>query len=84
MKYCHMGFFTATERVECVGNMIKFLDYAASVGITTSKFTNVIFMNLMGFDYDYKVMEEMRFNIVAKIPFVKSAITCLLYTSRCV
>lgn len=78
VKYCHMGFFTATERVECVGNMIKFLDYAASVGITTSKFTNVIFMNLMGFDYDYKVMEEMRFNIVAKIPFVKSAITYAL------
>lgn len=78
VKYCHMGFFTATERVECAGNMIKFLDYAASVGISTSKFTNVIFMNVMGFDYDFKIMEEMGFNIVAKIPFVKSAFTYAL------
>jgi hypothetical protein len=35
-------------------------------------------MNVMGFDYDCKVMEEMGFNIVAKIPFVKSAFTYAL------
>lgn len=78
VKYSHVGFFTASERIECAGNMIKFLDYASSVGISTSKYTSVIFMNLMGFDYDYKAIEEIGFNIAAKVPFVKSAITYAL------
>ncbi|MDQ2085692.1 ATPase [Herbivorax sp. ANBcel31] len=75
MNNCHVGFFTASERIEVSGNMMKLLDYANSVGISTAKFTSVILMNLLGLDYDYKVIEEMGFNIAAKIPFVKSAIT---------
>ena len=47
-KYCHMGFFTATERSRVCWKYDKILDYAASVGISTSKFSSVIFMNLMG------------------------------------
>lgn len=73
MKYCHMGFFTAAERVEAVSNMVKLLDYAASVGISTAKFTSVILMNLQDIQYDYKVINEAGFNIVAALPYVKGA-----------
>ena len=73
MKYCHMGFFTSTERVEAAGNMVKLLDYAASVGISTAKFTNVILMNLQDIEFDYKVINESGFNIVASLPLVKEA-----------
>lgn len=73
MKYCHLGFFTAAERVEAPGNMIKLLDYAAAAGISTAKFTSVVFMNLHDLKFDYKAMNQMGFNIVAALPFVKSA-----------
>ncbi|TYQ16053.1 UNVERIFIED_CONTAM: MinD-like ATPase involved in chromosome partitioning or flagellar assembly [Acetivibrio alkalicellulosi] len=78
MKYCHVGFFTSSERVEASGNMIKLLDHASSIGISTSKFTSVIMMNLMGIDYDYKVIDELGFKVVASIPLVKAAITYAL------
>ncbi len=73
MKYCHVGFFTASERVEASRNMIKLLDHAASIGISTAKFTSVILMNLQEIEFDYKVMNEAGFNIVAALPLVKTA-----------
>ncbi|HEX9058749.1 MAG TPA: ATPase [Clostridia bacterium] len=72
MKYCHVGFFTATERIEAVSNMVKLLDYAASVGISTAKFTSVVLMNLQDIEFDYKVINESGFNIVAALPLVKA------------
>ncbi|WP_199613911.1 P-loop NTPase family protein [Paenibacillus alkalitolerans] len=73
MKYCHIGFFTAAERIETSGNILKLLDYASSVGISTAKFTSVVFMNLQDIQYDYKVLKELGFNIVAAVPLVKEA-----------
>lgn len=73
MKYCHIGFFTASERIEVSSNMVKLLDYATSVGISTAKFTSMIFMNLQDVQFDYKVLKEQGFNIVAALPLVKAA-----------
>lgn len=74
MKYCHIGFFTASERVEAVTNMMKMLDFAKSVGISTAKFTSVVMMNLQDIKYDYKVLTEQGFKIVAALPLVKAAL----------
>ncbi|MBH5320051.1 hypothetical protein I6N90_19805 [Paenibacillus sp. GSMTC-2017] len=74
MKYCHIGFFTATERMEATVNMVKLLDFADSVGISTSKFNNVVLMNLHNIDFDYNVFNEMGFKIVTALPFVKDGI----------
>ncbi|NIK77488.1 MinD-like ATPase involved in chromosome partitioning or flagellar assembly [Paenibacillus castaneae] len=74
MKYSHIGFFTATERMEAASNMVKLLDYAKSVGISTAKFTSVILMNLQNLEFDYKVMKETGFNIVTALPLVKDAV----------
>lgn len=73
MKYCHIGFFTAAERLEITSNMIKLLDHAASVGISTAKFTSVVLMNTQDIRFDYKVINELGFNIVAALPLVKEA-----------
>jgi len=74
MKYCHIGFFTATERMEATINMVKLLDYAKSVGISTAKFTSVVMMNIQHIEFDYKVMKDMGFNIVSVLPLVKDAV----------
>jgi hypothetical protein len=74
MKFCHIGFFTAAERIDASTNMVKLLDYAASVGISTAKFTRVILMNLLDIKFDYKVITELGFTIVAALPLVKGAI----------
>lgn len=74
MKYCHVGFFTATERMEAVNNMVKLLDYASSVGISTAKFMSVVLMNLQDIEFDYKVMEETGLKLVAALPLVKDAV----------
>ncbi len=74
MKNCHAGFFTATERIEVTTNMIKLLDYANSVGISTAKFTSVIFMNLQDIEFDYQVVKDSGFQIAAALPLVKSAV----------
>lgn len=74
MKFCHIGFFTATERTEATINMVKLLDFAQSVGIGTAKFTSVVLMNLQNLGFDYKVMQEMGFNIVCALPLVKEAL----------
>ncbi|MMZ67890.1 hypothetical protein D1872_305210 [compost metagenome] len=73
MKYSHIGFFTATERIEASSNMVRMLDFAASVGISTAKFTSVILMNMQDIHYDYKGLKEFGFNIVAALPLVKAA-----------
>lgn len=73
MKNCHLGFFTATEKIEVSSNMIKLLDFASSVGISTAKFTNVILMNLQDIQYDYKVLKENGFQIAAALPLVRAA-----------
>ena len=74
MKYCHIGFFTATERMDASSNMVKLLDYASSVGISTAKFTRVILMNLLDLRFDYKIISDIGFTIVAALPLVKDAI----------
>lgn len=73
MKYCHIGFFTAAEKVDVIGNMVKLLDFASSVGISTVKFTNIILTNTFGITFDYKVFSDYGFKIVAALPLVKSA-----------
>lgn len=73
MKYCHVGFFTASERADAASNMIKLLDYASSVGISTAKFTSVVLMNLQDVVFDYKAITDSGFKIVAALPLVKSA-----------
>lgn len=73
MKYCHIGFFTAAERMEATVNMMKLLDFAQSVGISTAKFMSVVMMNLQNLEFDYKVMREMGFQIAAALPLVKEA-----------
>ncbi|OMF94249.1 hypothetical protein [Paenibacillus sp. FSL R7-0337] len=73
MKHCHIGYFTAAERIEAPGNMTKLLDFAASIGISTAKFTSVIMMNLHEIGLDYKVFKQMGFQIAAALPFVKAA-----------
>lgn len=73
MKYCHIGFFTAAERVDVIGNAVKLLDFAASVGISTVKLTNIIMTNTLDLTFDYKVFNESGFKTVAILPLVKSA-----------
>lgn len=74
MKYCHIGFFTATERIDAASSMVKLLEYAASVGISTAKFTRVILMNLLDLNFDYKIISDMGFTIFAALPQVKDAV----------
>lgn len=78
MKYCHIGFFTASERIEASSNMLKLLDFATSVGISTAKFMSIIFMNLQDIQYDYKALRELGFNIAAVLPLVKAATSSAL------
>lgn len=74
MKYVHRGFITVSERIESVSNITKLLDFANSVGITTSKFTNVIFMNTLNMNYDYGALKETSLNLVAQLPMVQGVI----------
>jgi len=71
MKQCHAGFFTAAERIEAVGNMLKLLEFVRSIGISTAKFTNVILMNVLEMNFDFKVFRESGFQIAAVFPFAK-------------
>lgn len=78
MKFCHIGFFTVSERIEASSNMVKMLDFAASIGISTAKFTSVVVMNMQDIKFDYKVYKEFGFNIVAALPLVKAACADML------
>ena len=75
IKKCHVGFFTASERVEAVKNIAKLMDFSASVGISPAKFGNVIFMNLQDLQYDYSACKKFGLNIAAYLPFVKRAVS---------
>lgn len=74
MKYVHRGFVTVSERIESIANITKLLDFAASIGITTSKFTNLIFVNALELNYDYGALKETNFKPVAILPLVKPVI----------
>jgi len=73
MMNCMQGFFTASERTDAVANMVKLLHHAGSVGISTAKFLEVIFMNTYDATYDYSALKANNFNITAILPFNKDA-----------
>lgn len=73
IKNCHIGFFTATERLEAAGNMMKLMDFAASVGISPAKFSNVIFMNVQQLNFDRRIFAEAGLRIVASLPLAGAA-----------
>lgn len=73
MKASHFGFFTAAERLDAAANMMKLLDFASSVGISTAKFTSVIFTNVLGANFDYKILEQSGFKTIATLPMVRAA-----------
>lgn len=74
LKASHMGFFTASERLDTYINMVKLLDFMDSVGISPAKFSNLIFMNLQGIEFDYEVFKKSNLNIVAALPLVKGLV----------
>jgi len=74
MKQSHMGFFTASERIDALSNITRLLDFASSLGISAAKFTNIIFMNTQDLKYDFKMIKKMQLNIVAGLPLVKGTI----------
>lgn len=73
IKNCHVGFFTAAERLEAVSQMVKLSDFAASVGISTAKFANVILMNAQQLNFDHRVFTDARFRVIASLPMVSAA-----------
>jgi len=75
MKQSHIGFFTASERVDALSGITRLLDFADSLGMGVRKFTNVIFTNLRHVKFDFNSLEKLRFNIVACLPMVKGAVT---------
>jgi len=73
MKQSHMGFFTASERIDALSNITRLLDFANSVGISAAKFANIIFTNMQDIKYDFNMLKKMQLNIVAWLPLVKGA-----------
>lgn len=73
MKQCHMGFFTASERIDALSNITRLLDFANSVGVSVAKFTNIIFMNTQDIKYDFSIIKKLQLKIVAGLPLVKGA-----------
>ena len=78
MKNCMQGFFTASERIDVLANMIKLLRYVGSVGISQAKFLEVVFMNTHNTVFDYGALSSSNFSVVARLPFVKEAWGCPL------
>ena len=74
MKYVHRGFMTVSERIESITNVTKLLDFASSIGITTSKFTNLIFVNTQDMNFDYGALKETNYKVVANLPLVRGVI----------
>ena len=73
IRNCHVGFFTASERLEAAGHIAKFMEYAASVGIRPAKFANVILMNVQHLHFDQRVFKEAGVRIAAVLPMVGAA-----------
>lgn len=78
MKNCMQGFFTAAERVDVLGNMMKLILHADSVNMGAGKFLEVVFMNSYDTVYDFKSLVQNNFKIAAHLPFVKEAWECPL------
>lgn len=75
MENCNIGFFTASERIDAINNMTRFLDYASTLGIGTAKFANAVFMNTQDLGFDYDIIKKMQIKIVAELPLIKSTVT---------
>jgi len=75
IKQSHIGFFTASERVDALSGITRLLDFADSLGIGVKKFANVIFSNLRHVKFDFGSLEKLKINIVACLPMVKGAVT---------
>ncbi|MCL1975593.1 MAG: ATPase [Firmicutes bacterium] len=73
MKQSHMGFFTASERIDALSNITRLLDFVDSVGVSVAKFTNIIFMNMQDIKYDFSMIKKLKFKIVAGLPLIKGA-----------
>lgn len=74
IKNCNVGFSVWSERVECPQNMNRFFEYIGSLGVGTSKFSNIIINNQHGFEYDKSIISEMNMRLIAEFPFVPAAI----------
>lgn len=74
IKQCHIGYFTATERVDVLSNITRLLDFVSSLGVNVSKFTNVVFTNMQDVKFDINGLKKMRFHIAATIPYAKGAL----------
>lgn len=75
MNNCHIGFMTVSERMEAVSNVVKILNFAGSIGISTAKFTNVILVNRQDVEIDLDVFSKLNMRIIGDLPLVKGAIT---------
>ena len=75
MKHCHVGIFTAAERVDALSGITRMLDFAESLGISVSKFVNIIFTNLQYVKFDFASLEKLNLRILAGLPLVKGLIS---------
>ena len=75
IKQCHMGFFTATERIDALSGITRMLDFVESLGISVNKFANIIFTNLQYVKFDFASLERMNLRILAGLPLVKGLIS---------
>lgn len=78
LKNSHMGFIVGHETAELTTHSIKFLNYLRSIGVSTSKLSNIILFNALGYGMDYKGFEEVGLKIVGAFPFVKGVYKCAL------
>jgi len=75
MKHCHVGIFTAAERIDALSGITRVLDYAESVGISISKFANIVFTNMQYVKFDFASLEKLNLRILAGLPLAKGLIS---------
>jgi len=75
IKHCHVGFFTATERIDALSGVTRMLDFVESLGISASKFINIIFTNLQYVKFDFNSLEKLKLRILAGLPMIKGLIS---------
>ena len=75
MKNCHVGFFTATERIDALSGITRMLDFVDSLGISVNKFANIIFTNIQYVKFDYASLEKLNLRILAGLPLVKGLVS---------
>ena len=78
MMNCMQGFFTASERIDVLANIIKLIHHARTIGISEAKFLEVVFMNTLDTVFDYSALKKNNFSVAAQLPFVKEAWECPL------